>query len=165
MALVTDPATAVAASPPPAPPRRGPNGPRTLVSRFVGYAVLIFFSLVFLYPFVIQISNSFKTEADAADNPLSPIPDPFTTTSMSRIFEGTDFPLWLGNSVLVTVIVTLGRVLLDSMAGYALARLRFAAAAPSSPRSSPSWRCPAWCCSSRSSWCSTRSASTTATRR
>jgi multiple sugar transport system permease protein len=125
MALVTDPATAVAASPPPAPPRRGPNGPRTLVSRFVGYAVLIFFSLVFLYPFVIQISNSFKTEADAADNPLSPIPDPFTTTSMSRIFEGTDFPLWLGNSVLVTVIVTLGRVLLDSMAGYALARLRF----------------------------------------
>ncbi len=125
MALVTDPATAVAASPPPAPPRRDPNGPRTLVSRFVGYAVLIFFSLVFLYPFVIQISNSFKTEADAADNPLSPIPDPFTTTSMSRIFEGTDFPLWLGNSVLVTVIVTLGRVLLDSMAGYALARLRF----------------------------------------
>src|SRR3712207_2184366 len=125
MALVTDPATAVAASPPPAPPRRGAKGARTLVCRFVGYAVLIFFSLVFLYPFVSQISNSFKTEADAADNPLSPIPDPFTTTSMSRIFEGTDFPLWLGNSVLVTVIVTLGRVLLDSMAGYALARLRF----------------------------------------
>ena len=124
MALVTDPATAVAASPPPAPARR-PDGPRTLVSRFVGYAVLIFFSLVFLYPFVIQIANSFKTEADAADNPLSPIPDPFTTASMSRIFEGTDFPLWLGNSVLVTIFVTVARVLLDSMAGYALARLRF----------------------------------------
>jgi multiple sugar transport system permease protein len=124
MALVTDPATAVAASPPPAPGRR-PDGPRTLVSRFVAYAVLVFFSLVFLYPFVIQIANSFKTEADAADNPLSPIPEPFTTASMSRIFEGTDFPLWLGNSVLVTIVVTVARVLLDSMAGYALARLRF----------------------------------------
>lgn len=98
---------------------------RTLAARFAGYAILVFFSLVFLYPFVIQIANSFKTEADAAANPLSPLAHPFTTDSMTRIFEGTDFPTWLGNSVLVTVIVTLTRVLLDSMAGYALSRLRF----------------------------------------
>ncbi len=100
--------------------------PRTLVTRFVGYAVLIFFSLVFLYPFVIQIGNSFKTEPDAAANPLSPVPDPIDLSSFQRIFEGTNFPLWLGNSLLVTVLVTLGRVFFDSLAGYALARLRFA---------------------------------------
>lgn len=98
---------------------------RTLAARFAGYAILVFFSLVFLYPFVIQIANSFKTEADASADPLSPLAHPFTTDSMTRIFEGTDFPTWLGNSVLVTVIVTLTRVLLDSMAGYALSRLRF----------------------------------------
>ena len=101
------------------------TGARTLASRFAGYAILIFFALVFLYPFVIQISNSFKTEADAAANPLSPVPSPFTTDSIVRIFEGTGFPTWLGNSILVTVVVTVARVLLDSMAGYALARLRF----------------------------------------
>jgi multiple sugar transport system permease protein len=98
---------------------------RLLVNRFLGYAILVFFSLVFLYPFVIQVANSFKTEADAADNPLSPVPHPFTSDAMSRIFGGTEFPTWLGNSVLVTVIVTLGRVLFGSMAGYALSRLRF----------------------------------------
>lgn len=98
---------------------------RTLAARFAGYAILVFFSLVFLYPFVIQIANSFKTEADAAANPLSPIADPFTTDSMSRIFDGTGFPTWLGNSILVTVIVTVCRVLFGSMAGYALSRLRF----------------------------------------
>ena len=98
---------------------------RTLVSRFLGYAVLIFFGLVFLYPFVIQISTSFKTESDAADHPLSPIPHPFTTASIERIFVGTGFPTWLFNSVLVTVIVVLARVLLCSMAGYALSRLSF----------------------------------------
>ena len=32
---------------------------------------------------------------------------------------------WLGNSVLITVVVTAGRVFLDSLAGYALSRLRF----------------------------------------
>ncbi|GLH98096.1 carbohydrate ABC transporter permease [Phytohabitans aurantiacus] len=98
---------------------------RTLATRFAGYAILVFFSLVFLYPFVIQIANSFKTEPDASANPLSPIAHPFTTDSMARIFDGTGFPTWIGNSVLVTVIVTICRVLFGSMAGYALSRLRF----------------------------------------
>ena len=35
--------------------------------------------MVYLYPFVIQLATSFKTDADAAANPLSLIPDPFTT--------------------------------------------------------------------------------------
>ncbi|AGZ45430.1 carbohydrate ABC transporter permease [Actinoplanes friuliensis] len=98
---------------------------RTLTTRFAGYTILVFFSLLFLYPFVIQIGNSFKTEADAAANPLSPLAHPFTTDSVARIFDGTGFPTWLGNSVLVTVVVTLTRVLFNSMAGYALSRLQF----------------------------------------
>ncbi|MEV1171685.1 carbohydrate ABC transporter permease [Nonomuraea sp. NPDC049784] len=99
---------------------------RSLASTFAGYFVLIFFALVFLYPFVIQIATSFKTEPDAAAYPLSPIPDPVSMGGYEKVFVNTDLPLWLGNSVLVTVVVTAGRVLLDSMAGYALARLRFA---------------------------------------
>lgn len=35
------------------------------------------------------------------------------------------FPTWLGNSVFIAVVVTAGRVFFDSLAGYALARLRF----------------------------------------
>ncbi len=97
----------------------------TRVRRFGGYAVLSVAAVVFLYPFVIQLTNTFKTEADAANHPLSPVPHPFTTASFVRIFSGTDFPLWLGNSVLMTVLATAGRVFFDSMAGYALARLRF----------------------------------------
>ncbi|MCW2879020.1 MAG: putative sugar transporter, permease protein [Sphaerisporangium sp.] len=104
---------------------RRPGDGRSLVSTFVGYAVLVFFSLVFLYPFVIQIANSLKTGPDAAVNPLSPIPHPLSLASYERVFFGTDLPLWLGNSLLVTIIVTVGRVFLDSLAGYALARLRF----------------------------------------
>ena len=122
MAVLTDPPRVRPAPPRAVPGRREPRG---LVSTFVGYAVLIFFGLVFLYPFVIQVGNTFKSEPDAAAHPLSPVPDPVDLTSFQRIFDGTNLPLWLGNSVLVTVIVTLGRVFLDSLAGYALARLRF----------------------------------------
>ncbi|MFG1705030.1 carbohydrate ABC transporter permease [Nonomuraea sp. M3C6] len=103
-----------------------PDKRRSLASTFTGYCVLIFFALVFLYPFVVQIATSFKTEPDAAAHALSPIPDPLTTGGYEQVFVNTDLPLWLGNSLLVTVVVTVGRVFLDSMAGYALARLRFA---------------------------------------
>jgi multiple sugar transport system permease protein len=100
---------------------------RGLLGLVVGMAVLVVFALVFLYPFVIQIASSFKSEADAAADPLSPIPHPATiANSFAKLFNGTtDFPLWTVNSLVVTVFVTGGRVLLDSLAGYALARLRF----------------------------------------
>jgi multiple sugar transport system permease protein len=123
MAIVTDPPRERTPAPAVTPGRR--REPRALVTSFVGYAILVFFALVFLYPFVIQIANSFKGEPDAAANPLSPVPSPVDLTSFQRIFEGTHFPLWLGNSLLVTIVVTIGRVFFDSLAGYALARLRF----------------------------------------
>ncbi|MEU4568534.1 carbohydrate ABC transporter permease [Micromonospora sp. NPDC023956] len=119
-------ATGAAGAPPTsAGPDRRPGGARGLATTFLGYAILVFFGLVFLYPFVIQIATSFKTEPDAAADPLSPVPDPVALDGFTRIFEGTAFPLWMGNSVLVTVLVTAGRVFFDSLAGYALARLRF----------------------------------------
>jgi multiple sugar transport system permease protein len=102
-----------------------PAAGQRAATRIVGYTVLIFFALVFLYPFVIQLASSFKTEPDAAADPLSPVPDPFSTASFLKIFDGTDFPRWLLNSVIVTLCVTVGRVFLDSLAGYSLARLRF----------------------------------------
>lgn len=106
-------------------PVRDDTRTRRIVTRIVGYTVLVFFALVYIYPFVIQISNTFKTEQGAANDPLSPVPHPATDSSFLKIFDGTDFPRWLFNSVVVTVLVTVGRVFFDSLAGYALARLRF----------------------------------------
>lgn len=98
---------------------------QTIVGTFLGYAVLVFFSLIFIYPFVVQVANSFKSEPEAAANPISPIPSEPTLDAYEKIFWATDLPTWLGNSILITVLVTLGRIFFDSLAGYALARLRF----------------------------------------
>lgn len=88
------------------------------------YAVLIFFALLYIFPFFIQVATSFKTNADAVSNPLSLIPDPFTTAAFERLAQ-TDYPTWFRNSVVVTLLVTVGRVFFVSLAGYALARLKF----------------------------------------
>ncbi len=94
------------------------------VKKVVVYGALLLFALVYIYPFVVQVSTAFKTNGDAVANPLAIIPDPITTAAFERIAQ-TDFPRWFMNSVIVTVFVTLGRVFLDSLAGYSLARLKY----------------------------------------
>jgi multiple sugar transport system permease protein len=88
------------------------------------YALLLLFALLYIYPFIVQLATSVKTNADAVANPLSLSPDPFTWSAFDRLGQ-TQFSTWFRNSVLVAILVTAGRVFFDSLAGYALARLRF----------------------------------------
>lgn len=82
-------------------------------------------AFIYISPFLIQVVNSFKTEAAAANDPLGLSTSYFTTAAYSKLFAHSDFPVWTRNSMLVTLVVTTGRVLFDSAAGYALARLKF----------------------------------------
>ncbi|MFE9487551.1 carbohydrate ABC transporter permease [Streptomyces sp. NPDC006641] len=99
--------------------------------RLVGYGAVLGLGLLYLLPFALQLVTGFKTDPDAAAHPLSLLPTTPTTAAYQRLFglsqvaDGVPFLRWLGNSALIAVLVTAGRVLFDSMAGYALARLRF----------------------------------------
>ncbi len=96
------------------------------VMTIVSYLVLIIFAIGFLAPFIIAIANSFKTTADIAQNALNFIPNPFTLENYQKLqSQNANVPLWTQNSFIFAVSVTLGRVILDSMAGYSLARLHY----------------------------------------
>ncbi|ROR65544.1 carbohydrate ABC transporter permease [Agrococcus jenensis] len=90
----------------------------------VGYVILVILALVYIYPFVIAVSGSFKTDAEANGDPMSLIPQTFTYAAYERLFTG-DLPLWAANSAFITIVVTVFRVFFDSLAGYALSRLKF----------------------------------------
>ena len=89
------------------------------------YVVLIAIAMICIMPFIIQVSTSFETDADASANPVALVPQVWTAAAYNRLFLHSDFPLWFKNSLIVTIFVTVGRVFFDSLAGYALARLRF----------------------------------------
>lgn len=108
-----------------APRRRSRLTPASRVGQIALYGVLALLALVYIYPFLVQVATSFKSEQEAASNPISLIPQTFTTAAYERLFLNSDFPLWFANSAVVTILVTLGRVFFVSLAGYALARLRF----------------------------------------
>ncbi|GLK17769.1 carbohydrate ABC transporter permease [Herbiconiux flava] len=105
-------------------PRRRRSG-RFIASTSVLYAILAVIAIVYIFPFLIDVATSFKTDAEAASDPLSLIPQTWTTAAYERLFLNSDFPTWFANSAVVTVFVTIGRVFLASLAGYALARLDF----------------------------------------
>lgn len=91
----------------------------------ISYLGLIILALIYIYPFLISIAGSFKTDADATGNPLSLLPQTWSFAAYNRLFGDVPLPLWAANSTIVTVAVTFGRVFFDSLAGYALSRLHF----------------------------------------
>jgi len=95
-----------------------------LIKRILGYATLIAFALMFIMPFALAISASFKSRPEAAASPLSLIPAEPTLRAY-QLMGQFEVPRWAFVSIVVTVSVTLGRLFLDSLAGYALARLDF----------------------------------------
>ena len=98
---------------------------RVTAGLIAGYVVLILLAAMYIYPFLIAVMGSFKTDAEATANPLSLIPSPFTAAAYERLCFDTGLPLWAANSIFVTVIVTVARVVFDSAAAYALSRMKF----------------------------------------
>jgi multiple sugar transport system permease protein len=98
--------------------------------RWLGYAVLIFFAFVFIFPFILSAASSFKTLPDIQANPVQIIADPeyggWTLDGIRGLnTQNVRLPRWTVNSTVVTVMATLGRVFLSAMAGYALAKMSF----------------------------------------
>ncbi|MBW4521458.1 MAG: carbohydrate ABC transporter permease [Scytolyngbya sp. HA4215-MV1] len=90
------------------------------------YGLLILYSGVTVIPFLWALSASFKPLAEIASGSIHFIPQQFTFANYQYIF--TQEPLfmrWFFNSAVVAIGVTLFNLLFNSMAGYALARIRF----------------------------------------
>jgi multiple sugar transport system permease protein len=110
---------------PKTPVRRARLSGAGRVAQLITYALLILVAVLYIFPFLIDVATSFKTEPDAAANPLSLIPQTWTSAAYQKLFFNSDFPIWFKNTAIVTILVTAGRVFFDSLAGYALARLQF----------------------------------------
>ena len=119
-------ATAIATDGP-TPTKRMKRGisPRVRTAAILTYLLLALLAIVYIYPFLIAVAGSFKTDADATNTPLSLIPQTWSFAAYERLFTDVPLPRWALNSTIITLIVTIGRVFFDSLAGYALSRLRF----------------------------------------
>ncbi len=88
------------------------------------YAVLIIISLIWLIPFFMLIILSFRGEhvGMSADYLF---PKQWSFDNYIKLFTETKFLTWYGNTMLVSVVVTVFQTVIVLMTSYALSRLRF----------------------------------------
>ena len=98
---------------------------KTLI-KVIWYALLALLILLMLAPIAWMISTSFKPETEIATIDVNWIPRNFTTENYERVFERFAILRWTLNSLIVSSAATALVLLLDSLAGYALARMHFA---------------------------------------
>jgi multiple sugar transport system permease protein len=94
------------------------------------FVLLVLGMVLMIGPFVWMLLGSFKTNADFVRTTPTLLPERWTLDNFSRLFSKQDFLRYLINSAGIAVVVTLANVLFCSMAGYALAKLRFAGHRP-----------------------------------
>ncbi|HZT96699.1 MAG TPA: carbohydrate ABC transporter permease [Chloroflexota bacterium] len=95
------------------------------------YIILLVYTVLTCVPFVWSLLTSFKSLPEAAQVPPTGIPL-HPTASAWQVVLGlkslgfpVDFLTYFKNSVIVAVVVMLGNLFFDSLAGYAFARMRF----------------------------------------
>jgi multiple sugar transport system permease protein len=95
-------------------------------SRYVMfYACLAVIALVFVAPYVLAVFGALKPTSQLfSSSPWSP-PTSFYLGNFRTILFSDDFVRYLGNTVLITVVLTVGQVAFGVLAAYAFARLEF----------------------------------------
>ncbi|NMA85130.1 MAG: carbohydrate ABC transporter permease [Epulopiscium sp.] len=89
------------------------------------YLVLIALSICFLIPVIWVLLSSFKSGAELFSWPPTIWPEKFILDNFQIAFKKGNFGLYFWNSTYSTILATLLTLLINTMAGYALAKFEF----------------------------------------
>jgi ABC-type glycerol-3-phosphate transport system permease component len=101
-----------------------PSG-KNLLAAIPTQIVLIFFSIVAIYPVYYMVVTAFKTRQNWLHDQFG-LPNPITWQNFADAFSRGNIPLWFGNSVIVTIFSLIVSTAVSTLAAYAIARFRFA---------------------------------------
>lgn len=93
------------------------------LSNAVIYIVLIAITLIWLFPFIGIVFESFKVNTQAMDGEL--FPEKWGFDNYIRLFKETDFLKWFKNTALMGVATAFFQTFFVLMMSYTLSRLRF----------------------------------------
>jgi len=91
----------------------------------VTYPLLFLIAFTGLLPYYWMLSCSFKTNEQMFAVPIQWFPDPINWSAYGDAWRAQDFSRYILNSALVAIAITLGNLLLGSLAGYSLSKFRY----------------------------------------
>lgn len=95
------------------------------MKKIILHLILILIGVITIIPFVWMLSASFMYDGHASVFPPRFIPDEFTFVQYERLFERMSIARNFINSLVLSILVTLISLTLNSMAGFAFAKFRF----------------------------------------
>ena len=100
---------------------------RTTISTILRYTLLIILAIIFLIPFYLIVRNALSTELDITAPHWVFFPTTLHFENISELFSDPAVPFLSGleNSALISVLQTVGQVVLCGTAGYGLARIPY----------------------------------------
>lgn len=94
-------------------------------TKAVIYILLTLVAIYFLAPFVYMLFTTFKTEAEAIAYPPTLLPEKWNWQNFVDAWNSQPFGTYFMNSVIVTVLTTIGQILSCSLVAYGFARFNF----------------------------------------
>ncbi|MBW8727813.1 MAG: carbohydrate ABC transporter permease [Inquilinus limosus] len=96
------------------------------VSAAAVHAILLVYTLIALFPIVLVLFNAFKSRKAIFSQPLAPPnADTFSLIGFDTVLTRSDFGLYFGNSLTVTLVTLFLVVFLGAMAAWALSEYSF----------------------------------------
>lgn len=87
--------------------------------------VLLLVLVVVVFPFLWMVISSFKAEKDIITYPPRIFAASYTLEQYERVFNAIPLLMYIRNTVIFSFGTTIFGIMLDSMAGYAFARIQF----------------------------------------
>jgi multiple sugar transport system permease protein len=104
-------------------PRRQRARTRSRLANTIRWALLVLFTLVFMYPFAWLLAATFKPRGEVFDNRLWP--KTWTPENYALVWQQLPLLHWIGNSILIAVLSATLITLSSSLVAYGFAMFRF----------------------------------------
>ena len=99
---------------------------KKFLEKFTSHSILIFISILSIFPFIWLISTSLKgVNENIFAYPPTIIPTDFTLQNYIGVWKNVDFMAYFWNSMIVAGATVLLNLILSSLAAYPLARMNF----------------------------------------
>lgn len=99
---------------------------KAVLGKVIVYVILILIALIMIIPFLWMLSASIKSDREVFQmNPFVFIPENPRWSNYVDIWTKIPFAKFVGNTVFLTIVVTLLQLLTSSFAAYSFAKLHF----------------------------------------
>ncbi|WP_435166130.1 carbohydrate ABC transporter permease [Paenibacillus glycanilyticus] len=97
----------------------------TKTEQGMAYFVLVLISAITVLPLLIAFFTSMKGDAEFSLGAMSLLPETWHLDNYAKALQKGDWPTYFKNTAIVTIVVVIGSLLINSLSGFTFARISF----------------------------------------